>query len=222
MTAPTIPAAPTVTIGTDPTGAPVTIPTGGILITGDNGTGKTVLATRIAAARTTRPHASVLWAVHDWAVHAAASGWTHPLAELADWSAGHRPQAARMLDTAHSVVRASRHTPDTARLLLAVDAEYLLPEGWTDHAAPLATAGHGHGLDLLLITDRHGLLHLPDALGREIPTRISFRQTDPRAAARAADLLGLDSPDALRDLPHVGAAYVRYPGADPVLVTIPA
>lgn len=192
-----IPTSPPVPIGRAADGSVLTVPAERILITGQAGTGKTVLAGRIAAAA---PASTVRWIIHDRHHDRAYPG---PV----DWRATTPTEAARMLDTALELARTPRHAK-AARIRLTIDDADLLPYQQSTQTALQALADPDAGIDLTLIAHPG---HLPRSLALTFPTWVLFRHHNA-------------PPDLARDLQHLpdrAALVLRQTDTTPIVVTIP-
>jgi len=189
---PTATTAPQIPLGHDTAGTLLSVPAGRILLAGACGTGKTVLASRIA--RTTGEGA-LRWVIHERHCDAA-----YP---TADWRATRADDAARMLDAALVLTRVPRH-PGAARVQLTVDDAYLI-----DPTHPGLLATPTAGVDLTLIAPPDLPRHIADTFG----VQLLFRHAGP--ACPYPDLAA-----DLARLPNRAALLIR-PGTIPTPITIP-
>jgi hypothetical protein len=188
---PTATTAPQIPLGHDTDGALVSVPSGRILIAGDVGTGKTVLAGRIAAAG----QGALRWVIHE-------RHHDHAYPD-ADQRATSSEQAALLLDAAYVLTRVPRH-PGAARVQLTVDDAYLIDP---THRGLLATPDTG--IDLTLIAPSRLPRHIADTFG----VQLLFRHAGP--ACPYPDLAA-----DLARLPNRAALLIR-PGTIPTPITIP-
>ncbi|CUU60804.1 hypothetical protein Ga0074812_1484 [Parafrankia irregularis] len=193
-----LPTSPQVPIGHTADGQLLTVD-GRILLAGDAGTGKTVLAARITAADTAR-----------WVIHDRHRDRTYP---VADWRTTYPAGATKMLDTAWWLAQ----TPDQprgSRIRLTIDDTYLLDTlthpvlgGTTPEDLAMVDAA---GIDVTFVVTQPDP---PRQLLDSFPTQVLFRH---RGRCPWPDLA-----DTLSGLPDHTALLVR-PTTAPIVVTIPA
>jgi len=184
---------PQIPLGHDADGTLLSVPAGRILIAGACGTGKTVLASRIAQAA---GEGALRWVIHE-----RHRDHAYP---AADWRATRPAEATRMLDTAAVLTRVPRH-PGAARIQLTVDDAYLI-----DPTHPGLLATPTAGVDLTLIALPTLPRHIADTFG----VQVLFRHAGP--ACPHPDLAA-----DLARLPNRAALLIR-PGTDPTPITVPA